>query len=482
MKQRWLVGLCDIPILGWMFVGLLLYFPLFHQLGTPVIRLFDESRLVKNATEMLASGNLLVVTFDGKPDLWSTKPPLLIWFQALFIAIFGRHDWVVRLPSVLSALATCWAVSCAIKAHFTNIWWRVLGVLVLVTMPGFLFFHAVRYAEYDALLTCCTTWAGVTWWRYVSGEGRKYLFRAVGWLIAGVLAKSVAALLFLPTMFVALLLHFRVRKTDAIWWFAVVFVFVLIVGGYYAAREWANSGYLAAVLVNDIGGRFGTALDGHTAEFSYYFWQLWHSEMGVWAWVLVLFFPLGFFFSTTRQRLFLLYVVGMMVSFGLIISAAQTKLAWYNLPLFPWLAICVVVGLQAILRLSTKAAWVGISGIFLCVAFAYIPVVQRVSTPKELPEDAVFYDLAYFLKGCQVGKFDPNGLRIIYPTYRPNIDWYVETLQKNSTDIKYIGFHEVQIGMKVVTARPQERDIIADRFQTKTLYQNGLVSVVLIVD
>ncbi len=458
---------------------LLLYFPLIHQIGTPVIRLYDESRLAKNVTEMLASGNFLVVTFDGKPDLWNTKPPLLLWLQSFCVWLFGRHEWAFRLPTIVAAFGTCLALWQVGARLLGQKWIGAVSVMILVTMPGYLYHHAARNGDYDALLTCCTTWAGICWWQYATGSGRKYFYRSLIWLIAGALTKSVAALLFLPVMGMALLLHFRLRSVDVWHWLGGAALFIGIVGGYYLGREWAAEGYLLAVFQNDLGGRFGSALEGHQAEVSYYFKTLWTSDMGYWAWGIGL-IPFGWYMSNAPERKFLVYVFGMPLFFGLVISVAQTKLMWYDVPMFPWLAIAVAVGLSGSIafarRFSRVFVWgIVCSGCMLLLA-SYIAVVTQVSPPRELEQDGIYYDLAYFLRSCQEGKYAPDGLRVIYSTYRPNIDWYMEALQKAGADIRYIGFHELQTGMKVVTCLPDETNKMTAQAY-KLLYKNGLVHV-----
>jgi len=59
--------------------------------GHPVY-LSDESRQAFNSFEMFLNGNWLVTTFENKPDLWNTKPPLLIWLQVLFYHLVGTNE------------------------------------------------------------------------------------------------------------------------------------------------------------------------------------------------------------------------------------------------------------------------------------------------------------------------------------------------------------------------------------------------------
>jgi len=62
----------------------LVYFPIFLHLDILPLRMWDEARYAINAYEMNQNGNFIVTHYQGQPDMWNTKPPLMIWFQALF--------------------------------------------------------------------------------------------------------------------------------------------------------------------------------------------------------------------------------------------------------------------------------------------------------------------------------------------------------------------------------------------------------------
>lgn len=82
------------------------YFPLFLHLDHMSVRLWDEGRRAVNAFEMAQSGNYLVTSYEGKPEMWGTKPPFLLWCQVFFMKIIGYNEVALRLPSALAALAT----------------------------------------------------------------------------------------------------------------------------------------------------------------------------------------------------------------------------------------------------------------------------------------------------------------------------------------------------------------------------------------
>src|SRR5690606_9263737 len=93
-------------IASFSFLLFLLLFSFIYNLGFIPIRIWDEGRVATNALNMYLNNNWLITYFDGQPDLWNTKPPLLIWFQVISMKIFGVSEWSVRLPSAMASILT----------------------------------------------------------------------------------------------------------------------------------------------------------------------------------------------------------------------------------------------------------------------------------------------------------------------------------------------------------------------------------------
>ena len=75
---------------------------LFLFLGTRGLNEPDEGRYAEIAREMVVTGEWLVPHLNGFEHF--QKPPLLSWFTAASIRVFGANEWAARLPSALAAL------------------------------------------------------------------------------------------------------------------------------------------------------------------------------------------------------------------------------------------------------------------------------------------------------------------------------------------------------------------------------------------
>ncbi len=115
-----------------------------YVLGSFMIPLMDidASQYASISREMLARNSFLQVFDLGKDYL--DKPPMLFWFSALSMKIFGVHDWAYRIPSLLFL---CIALYSTFK--FTILFYHVqtarLATIILASCQAFfLIAHDVR--------------------------------------------------------------------------------------------------------------------------------------------------------------------------------------------------------------------------------------------------------------------------------------------------------------------------------------------------
>lgn len=356
-------------------VIILLSFPiLFLKLGSFSLRLWDESIYATNSIEMMERGEWIVPYFNGEMDYWNTKPPMINWLQIISMKIFGINEFAVRLPSALAALFTVLLVYWFLKNHFTRLA-GMMGSLVLLTSVGFISYHGARTGDTDALLTLCTTAVSLFVLDALLKNkfSNKHIFAVFIFLVAGFLTKSIAAFLLLPPiLFFVFYFHknlFLGLLRNKIFWITGFSALILIFG-FILLRNSLQPGYLDLIFSNEM-GRMGTTIEQHQGPFFFYLDNLVNQRFSYW--ILLAMGSFSLFFlkeKTDKSNIVVKYVGAISLFYFLLISISVTKLAWYDLPLFPILAINIALLLHFIfekLQLSISK-----SVIAVCIVF-FIP-------------------------------------------------------------------------------------------------------------
>ena len=321
---------------------------LFGDLAPDPIALWDESRNIINALEMRRTGLSLVTTFQFEPDLWNTKPPLLIWLMAGSVALFGPTETALRLPSAVAALATLLVVIAWTRRATGSLPAALGAAAILVLSPGFFAVHGARTADYDALLVfCTTTYLALLYFEILKRRPSAKLLAAAGLAVAAaVMTKSIAGLL--PGLGVALFMLLT-RRLPRLWANRAYLLMALVAALppllFFALREAAAPGYLAAVLSNDTVGRF---IDSQVGRYEPAWFYLNDALKGwFFAGPLLLFAPYGWRSLPARGRFLVGYCLCTALALLVLLSLASTKLTHYLLSAYPLLAVAAAILLRS---------------------------------------------------------------------------------------------------------------------------------------
>jgi len=364
--------------------GGLVCLPLFLHLGFGALYRWDESTNALQAYDMLQDGHFLRRYFLGYPDNWETKPPLLLWLQAIFMKLFGYNEFAIRLPAALAALATvCLMLRFFIK-DLKLPWAGIFSVLVLLTSAGYLRMHVTRTGDHDALLIFFLVGGLIFFYKFLHGIAikRKQSFCLfVLCLIGGILTKSIAGLYFAPGLLVFTILSKKFLWTikQSIFWLGVL-SFIIVIGSYYGLTEYYYPGYLQVVWDNELFPRFFNT----AAVYSYrpmpepfHFTKvLFRSDFKWYAWLLPICLGSIYFRKHKDLSQFIMAVFITALIFHIVISTG-TYNTWYNAPLFPLLAMIVGAGM----------------GLF----FNKLKDLLKVQTGKSLLYGGVFIGIVFFL-------------------------------------------------------------------------------------
>jgi 4-amino-4-deoxy-L-arabinose transferase-like glycosyltransferase len=238
----------------------------------------DEPRFTLVAKQMVESGDWLF-PHRGR-ELYSDKPPLLMWMEAASFEVVRNWRIAFLLPSLLAALATLgltYDMGRRLWNHRTGLY---AGIAVLF---AFQFMYQMKRAQIDPLVTGCITLAN---WGLLVHFLRGPNWRAfwIGCFAAGlgVISKGVgvlAFLMFIPYIFARRRAWEGVTQTsgDALRWLGGLFAFllpvlawglsVLAVAHVNASPEYAA--YVHDLFFRQTAGRY-TGSWSHPQPFYYY--------------------------------------------------------------------------------------------------------------------------------------------------------------------------------------------------------------------
>jgi 4-amino-4-deoxy-L-arabinose transferase-like glycosyltransferase len=466
------------PRIGLLIVFLIIILPVFSHLDDVPMQLWDESRLANSALEMYETGDLLVVTYDHVPDMWNTKPPLLIWMQALSLKIFGLSDLAVRLPSSIAAILTCLSLFWFFAKKLQLSWLGVLCVTVLITSPGYVMTHGARTADYDCMLTLFTTLYTLCFFLFLEEDKRKYFWATVVFAICATLTKGIEAVIFLPMLPVYALYKKKAGKmmrTPAI--YLGIGIFLLFTLGYYFLREQYNPGYIKAVMANEVGGRYATVIEAHEGNKLYYINYLINNGFKPWYAFLALGAICGLLSVDQRIKNITLYALIMCSFFGMVISFGSTKLVWYALPLYPLMAIPTALFLYTIAQfLDNSTFWKpyitqNVLPYFFMVIVCFVPlknICDQAMTAHGAKTPA--NDMATVLKKLLKDGYPyKTKMNVILDEYQGGIEWYLKVFNLRHIPIAQANKDSIGSEELVITYDPHVKKFIEQTYNVDTI-------------
>jgi hypothetical protein len=148
-----------------------------------------------------------------------------------------------------------------------------------------------------------------------------------------------------------------------------------VVAGWYIFRERLSPGYWEAVNLNELGGRFGTTLENHLHPWYYYIGRMMKSKFLPWVYVLPLAIPFALRHPNARARRVAWFALSWAAGLLLVLSLAKTKIEWYAVPAYPWLAIVLALGAPRLATWVLSKAPAGAPRLALRVLLAAFLVV-----------------------------------------------------------------------------------------------------------
>lgn len=451
----------------------LIYFPIFLRLDHKPLREWDEARNAINALEMSEDHNFMVKHFQGKPDTWETKPPLLVWLQVIGFETLGYGELAVRLPSALATLALCIFLPIFFSKRFKAPVIGMLASLVIVTTQGYIHDHAARTGDHDAMLVCFEMMMLCCFFSYIETKNRSALIGAAISLALAMYTKSISVMMLFPGIVLYLLFSKKLVpsiKDIAIWKsLGLAFLSIAI---YYIARELILPGYLKAVWENELFPRyFNTArtYQYNVSDFWYYWKEMKTYHFEYWLWFLFPSILINLVLCRAQLRRFHSFILVNCVVFFIIISKGTTN-AWYMLPLIPMSGIIIAIALYQLGLLVYKYIPTAFLKTAICLgaccAVFYYPYDHIIEKVMDTSETSGQVEYAYVFRRLEkqmpeikdITVYDPPGWNNPLIFYR---DWY--NRHKN---------YRVRYKSKVESG--QDQYVIALAYQLEELKEKGI--------
>ncbi len=437
-----------------LFAGLLL----FHIESYPV-RKFDEARNAVNALEMYNTGFSFITTCHYSPDHWNTKPPLLIWFQYLFFQLFGIRELSVRIISVLSGFALIPLLIFTRKKLNTSLNLVTVALAIFISIPMVLKSHGFKTGDYDALLTLLMAGYSIFYYLFLKTKSHKYSFLFFISLFLAIMTKGIAALLFLPGLFIYTLIYKKigqVLKDKKIIIGSLIILCLTI--AYYYIRNIYDDGYINMVFQNELGGRFLEVNENHSKKWHYYLWILISENFGLYK-ILIQLIPFYLFKNRNNKLFNFLFII--VASHIFILSLSQTKLYWYILPSIPLLTLMFGIILE---EMSIKPF--SKSLVFILLIIPIYSQIQRVANNYNFQDNPQHYYNINFINENTDELIKYNRIFIIEPDYIEHTRFYSEKINiKNKKIFRYKKLEHLEVNQLAIMSEINIKNELENAFE-----------------
>lgn len=323
------------------FVVLFSSFTLFYQLGDAPISMWDEARYANNALQFYENPNqLLVVKYQNLPDMYNTKPPLVIWLQSISIGIFGVNEWAIRFPSALFGLLTCLLLFHFCWQLFQSRFISILSVLLLLGASGYVGRHVTRTGDLDSALTFFLFSSFYFTYSYIYKSVKNYRFNLFAIFFSfflGFLTKGIAGFFFAPVLAIMVAVS-QISRHLKIKYLMVIFTSVFFSFLYYLIRENLASGYLNKVISSEIMRIGSSSMSWQDQPYLYYLQLL----LKQYQFLIILLLVGAICVVVIYRNHPIKWALVLAVFYLLLISISSNKLSWYTAPLFTLFSVISV--------------------------------------------------------------------------------------------------------------------------------------------
>ncbi len=316
----------------------------------------DEPRFAQASKQMLESGDFVDIRFQG--DSRYKKPVGIYWLQSAAVitaeklgAVDAQKTIVFyRIPSLLGAIAsvllTYWTALAFLPKQGALFSAALISGCILLGVEA-------RLAKTDAVLlaTVLVTMGTLarTWFQAIKPETSDTLTRTnlvIFWITIGISLLIKGPITLMIALFPAIILSYRERSAN---WLLILrpklgllIVAIIVVPWLFMIISKTGTAFFSESVGKDMLGKVASGQERHGAPFGTYFGIFWVTFWPV-APLAALAAPYAFRNRSADDMLFLLaWIIPSWIVFELV----PTKLPHYVLPLFPAIAIAIMLAVE----------------------------------------------------------------------------------------------------------------------------------------
>lgn len=308
------------------------------------LTVWDEALYANNAIEMTQTGDVWNYYFQNKIDHHNTKPPLVIWLQALSLLFVGNIELAIRLPSYLALMGTIIVLLFFSKKMWNNYTIGLLAGIFMLTNKMLIRKHVFLTGDLDAMLCFWIT----SFWLYsvylathfsAIFSREKYICY-FGILFAAWATKSTSILLAFPSSLLAFLFFGNLK--NFVWsrnFFTTGIATILIIVTYYVFRSFNNPNYFEIVWFSEFQRVYKNVQPWLDYDTWLYFNQMRFELFRPYYLMLLFGLPIYFLMPNLKDKKLSLVLLLIPLLFLLIITVPKSKMSYYSAPAFPLLCL-----------------------------------------------------------------------------------------------------------------------------------------------
>lgn len=296
--------------------------------------IWDEALYANNSLEMLLSGDFLTHTSNFTPSDLNTKPPLVLWLQAISMKLFGANEFALRFPTLLALFGTLVSLYYFLKKHLSDVNPYII-LLLIVTTPGLIMPHVFLSGDLDGLLVLFSTLSILkTYEISISAQIKNKQLYILGLLVyLSFMTKSTAILLVLPSMLFILAYYKKLQVLlKSKHFYLSIFLFVALIIGYYTIKESMQPGTLKVVFFSEVERLYKNIMPWHQRSFWFYWVRIYEYLNPIYLWLSLFVLPIYFSIKVLKHKKIVFSLLLSVLIYILVISIPDSKLDWYLAP------------------------------------------------------------------------------------------------------------------------------------------------------